>query len=117
MALHGRVLINEATGQVGGYGFGQGLTKHLFYSQDIAQLRRLWYNAVAACASEHTHSSFTPRFFSPKRYKSGPSRSLFKARETVIQCRYWCLSKCDSDLVHTGHDLGVVRWVGLAVGM
>ena len=33
LGLYGRLLINEATGQVGGYGFGQVLTKHIFVSE------------------------------------------------------------------------------------
>ena len=31
LVLYGRLLINEATWQLGGYGFGQVLTKHIFF--------------------------------------------------------------------------------------
>jgi hypothetical protein len=31
LAMYGRLLINEATWQVGGYGFSQVLTKHIFF--------------------------------------------------------------------------------------
>jgi hypothetical protein len=31
LALYGRLLLNEATGQVGGYSFDQVLTKHIFF--------------------------------------------------------------------------------------
>ena len=34
LALYGRLLENEAPGQVGGYGFGQVLTKHIFFIED-----------------------------------------------------------------------------------
>ena len=40
LALHGRLLINEATGQVGGYGFGLVLSKHICFSEHTAQWRR-----------------------------------------------------------------------------
>ena len=55
LALYGRLLINKATGQVGGYGFGQVLTKHICFSEHTAQWHRLWYNVEVACASEQTH--------------------------------------------------------------
>ena len=67
LALYGRLLINEATGHVGGYGLGKLLTKHIFFSEDTAPCHRLWYNAVVACASEQTHPACTPRFISLKR--------------------------------------------------
>ena len=67
LAMFGRLLINEATWQVGGYGFGQALIKHIFVSEHIAQWHRLRYNVMVACASEQTHLACTPRFPSPKR--------------------------------------------------
>ena len=37
LALYGRLLIKEATWQVGGYGFGQVLTKHIIFSEYTAR--------------------------------------------------------------------------------
>jgi hypothetical protein len=67
LALYGRLLINEATGQAGGYGFGKVLTKHIFFGQDTPQYDRLCYTVVVACACEQTHSPCTPIFPSSKR--------------------------------------------------
>ena len=66
LALYGRLLINKATGQVGGYGFGQVLTKHMIFGIDIPQYDGLWYTAMVTCASEQTRAACTPRFPSPK---------------------------------------------------
>ena len=67
LALCGRLLTNEATGKVGGYGFGQVLTKHMFFGKDTPQYDMLWYTAIVACASEQTRSACTPRLPSPIR--------------------------------------------------
>ena len=64
----GCLLINEATRQMGGYGFGQVLTKHIYISEHTAKCHSLWCSVMVACASEQTHSSCTPGFPSPKRY-------------------------------------------------
>jgi hypothetical protein len=34
LAMYGRLLMNEATGQVGGCGFGLVLTKHILFGKD-----------------------------------------------------------------------------------
>ena len=44
LTLYGRLLINQATWQVGGFGFGQMLIKRIFFSEHSAQCHRLWYN-------------------------------------------------------------------------
>ena len=67
LALYGCLLVNEATGQVRGYGFGQVLTKHISFSEDTAQCHRLWRIVVVACASEQTRSVCPPRFPPPNR--------------------------------------------------
>ena len=54
LALYGGLLVNEGTGQVGGYEFGQVFTKHMFFGKDTPQYDRSRYTAMVACASEQT---------------------------------------------------------------
>ena len=56
LALYGRLIKNEATGQVGGYGFGQVLTKNVYFSiEHTPRYHRLRGVVVVARASEQTH--------------------------------------------------------------
>ena len=49
---------------------------------------------------------------------SAPSRTVFWGNlQSDKKCRFWCLSKPDSDLGLFGPHSGVIRWGGLHVGV
>ena len=85
LALYGRLHKNEATGQVGGYGFGQVSTKYNFFREHTAQWHRLWYNVMVACASEQTRSVCTLEFPSPKRLNLPRHAQFFGEGDRVIK--------------------------------